>query len=149
MDMDALAQELFDCTRILSRGPMKGLHALTGGELRVLGYLAGTEAEVTPTALSEELRISTARVANVLNGLEKKGYVLRERSLSDRRRVYVHVTEAGRALARQEQENAITHLREMLTDLGEQDAAEYLRLTRRIVALIQAHEAALDASEHH
>lgn len=143
MDMDALAQEYFACGRILNRGPIREARASSEGELCVLGYLSEAQGETTPTGLSEEFRISTARVANVLNSLERKGYVRRERSLEDRRRVYLHITEAGRALARREKEDALACIRGMLTDLGEADAAEYVRISKRIVSLIQAREALL------
>lgn len=143
MDIDALALELFDCARILNRGPMKELHALNGGELCVLNYLSSAEGAVTPTALSEEFRISTARVANVLNGLERKGCIQRERCLSDRRRVYIHITEAGRAVARQERENALDGLRNMMAYLGEEDAVAYVRIMKKLVSIVREKEARL------
>lgn len=148
MELDELAQELFLCTALIKRGPMKELKPLTEGEMYVLGWLTfGCGERVTPTAISEAMNLSTARVANVLNSLERKELVRRERCSRDRRRVYLTVTEKGRALAEDGREHALEAIRAMLTALGKEDAETLVRISRRVIALIQEHEAAEAAAQ--
>ena len=66
------------------------------GEMRLLGCLnAGADGR-TAGELSTLLDLSTARIAAMLNNLERKGAITRARDTADRRRVVVRLTEQGR-----------------------------------------------------
>ncbi len=47
-------------------------------------------------AIGEKLLVSKSNVVAVIDKLEEQGLVKRERSIEDRRRILVHLTEAGR-----------------------------------------------------
>ena len=65
------------------------------GEMRLLGCLnAGADGR-TAGELSTLLDLSTARIAAMLNNLERKGAITRARDTADRRRVVVSLTEQG------------------------------------------------------
>ena len=55
---------------------------------------------LTATAISREIHVSPSTVVGILDRLEDKGLIRRERGREDRRIVFVTATEAGRALAR-------------------------------------------------
>ncbi|WP_394282450.1 MarR family winged helix-turn-helix transcriptional regulator [Frisingicoccus sp.] len=56
------------------------------------------ENEILVKHLGEKLFLDSGTLTPVLNGLEKKGYAARRRSETDKRDVYVVMTEKGRSL---------------------------------------------------
>jgi MarR family transcriptional regulator, organic hydroperoxide resistance regulator len=82
--------------------------------------------------LSKALELSTGRMAIALNGLEKKGFIRRTTDYSDRRRVIVSITEDGSAFAESQHEKGLDRFEKMLRALGEEDAVEFVRITKRI-----------------
>ena len=83
--------------------------------------------------LSKALELSTGRMAIALNGLEKKGFINRKIDYSDRRRVMVSITEEGSSFAETHHEKRLDRFEKMLSALGEEDAVEYVRITKRII----------------
>ena len=71
LNYENLGRELQFIARVVRRGPSKKLQEISEGEMAMLGYLVYEEDETTPTELSSQLDLSTARVANTLNSLEK------------------------------------------------------------------------------
>ena len=68
---------------------------LTGsqfGTLEMLYHLG----PMNQTAIGKKLLISKSNVVTILDELEERGFVLRQRSLEDRRFVFIHLTEEGR-----------------------------------------------------
>lgn len=143
MDAEKLAEELFECLKVLKKGPIEEAQALSQGEKCILSYLAFQQDKVTPTELSKLFHVSTARVANALNSLEKKGCIQRLRSDQDRRKVYVHIMETGREAALHGKDRAIASLSEMLSKLGEADAEAYVRIMKKFVRIVQEKDAQL------
>jgi DNA-binding MarR family transcriptional regulator len=56
----------------------------------------------------------------------------------DKRRVMVEITRAGRDFNAQKRMEVLGSMRSMLMQLGEADAREYVRLTRRAIEIMQA-----------
>lgn len=69
---------------------------LTPVQLRVLGVLDQGH-RVTPKSVAQQLGVSQATVSALLDRLEAKGLVLRQRSHGDRRQTDLILTDAGRA----------------------------------------------------
>jgi len=53
---------------------------------------------VTPSAIARHIHLSPSTVIGILDRLEAKGLIRRERDLKDRRLVHVSITEGGKAL---------------------------------------------------
>lgn len=107
------------------------------GEMRLLGCLnAGADGR-TAGELSTLLDLSTARIAAMLNNLERKGAITRARDTADRRRVVVRLTEQGRNEVQTSFNEAVACLSEVYRRMGETDTRELLRLSDRAGAIAQ------------
>lgn len=107
------------------------------GEMRLLGCLnAGADGH-TAGELSTLLDLSTARIAAMLNNLERKGAITRARDTADRRRVVVRLTEQGRNEVQTSFNEAVACLSEVYRRMGEADTRELLRLSDRAGAIAQ------------
>lgn len=96
IDSELLAERLVDQTELLFRnGPQKQIGKHAEGECFVLRCLARSPKPLLPSDLSAMTQSSTARIAVVLNTLEKKGYITRAIDPADRRRVLVSLTSVG------------------------------------------------------
>ena len=107
------------------------------GEMRLLGCLnAGADGR-TAGELSTLLDLSTARIAAILNNLERKGAITRARDTADRRRVVVRLTEQGRNEVQTSFNEAVACLSEVYRRMGEADTRELLRLSDRAGTIAQ------------
>jgi len=94
-------------------------------------------APITATAISREIHVSPSTVVGILDRLEDKGLVRRERSREDRRTVFVTATPAGVALAEEAPSPLQKHLAEALNALPELEQATITLSLERIVALME------------
>src|SRR5690554_6603773 len=92
---------------------------------------------LTTTAISREIHVSPSTVVGILDRLEDKGWVLRERSREDRRIVMLSATEAGRNLVRDTPSPLQQKLAEALKELPELEQATITLSLERIVALME------------
>ncbi|MFJ8261981.1 MarR family winged helix-turn-helix transcriptional regulator [Rummeliibacillus sp. NPDC094406] len=113
--------------------PMQEPQEFTRGEMGILVYLQFKSDGVTSGDLSESLSVSTGRVATALKGLEKKGFIIRRTDLSDKRRVNVLITEAGRKLVLEKHQLGIERMVKALQKLDEEEAIEFVRLVKKII----------------
>lgn len=88
-----------------------------------------------PTMISDYLHLSTARVANALKSLEKKRYIRRSHDMQDRRRVTVSLTPLGKQIAQENLDDTLEKINELMHDMGEEDADEFIRLMKKICRL--------------
>lgn len=138
MDYTKLAEEFLEKMHLLKRTkPQKRVDETMRGEMFALQYIYRHGADVLPSAISDEVDISTARIAATLNGLESKGLITRQIDTSDRRRILVNLTESGRELAESVGREMLSDMSKMFSILGEKDAKEYLRITGRILEIMQ------------
>ena len=110
------------------------------GELFVLHYLSMQNAAVIPSELSSALNASTARISTVLRNLEKKGQIERDIDKNYRRNILVTVTEAGRKYAKTEMDKLQKSMELIFIEMGEKDAAEFIRLTKCFFELSEKHK---------
>ncbi|MFZ0446343.1 MAG: MarR family transcriptional regulator [Bacillus sp. (in: firmicutes)] len=128
-----LAEDLFEFMARCPKIPMQEPQEFTRGEIGILVYLHFNSDSVTSGDLSESLSVSTGRVATALKGLEKKGFIIRQTDLSDKRRVNVLITEAGRKLVRDKHQHGIEKMVKALQKLDEEEAIEFVRLVKKII----------------
>ncbi|MNW33382.1 MarR family protein [compost metagenome] len=133
MDYRASAVELFECI-VQSRKPAleEGGH-FSRGEMGILIALSQQDG-VTSGYLSEYLSVSTGRIATALKSLEKKEMIVRRTDASDKRKVIVFITDAGKQFMLDKYNEGIAWTETVLRKLDEQDAKEFIRLIKLIVA---------------
>lgn len=133
MDYHNLADEYMGYALKLRRMEYeKSLSRLAQGEMLILAYLALRSGEVRPGQLSLDMGISTARTAATLNSMEGKGWIYREPSPTDKRRIAVTITDEGRRISETLHENLLSATAEILRSLGEEDAAHLVRITKKL-----------------
>ena len=133
MDYSVLATELLQKMYLMHKGKQqKNTDDFLHGGAFVLQYLYNRKEDVLPSEISNEMSISTARIAAALGNLESKGLITRQIDKNDRRRILVSLTPEGEEIARNKQQEVLNNITKMLQSLGEQDAKEYVRITGRI-----------------
>lgn len=108
------------------------LNEFTKGEVGVLAYLVFEKNNVTPGELSEQINVTSARIASILNSLENKKYIQRNASDTDKRKILVTVTEEGKANVEEAKNKVINKISSVFEQLGEEDTKEYIRLVSKI-----------------
>lgn len=72
-------------------------HGITTPQLIILKQIEGQEA-ITVSEVAKQVSLKQATVTDILNRLERKGLVLRQKDTDDRRRVLVKETDLGKKL---------------------------------------------------
>lgn len=135
MDYSKSAEELLkyliinERLRYLIQG---NIAEIAKGELAVLMYLIEEKNGASAIDISHKFRINTSRVAAILNGLSKKGYIERKSDPQDKRKIQVYFTEEGNEFAQNKRKDILEHVTKMLEILGEKDAKEHIRLMKKI-----------------
>ena len=111
----------------------------TGAQLFVLSILAEATNAMSIGELAEKTRTDPSTVSVVVSRLVDRGFIKRQRSMSDARRTELALTPAGRRLrARAPQTVAQKRLAESLDKLSERDLASLRRILGRIITDVGA-----------
>ncbi|MDX3896101.1 MarR family winged helix-turn-helix transcriptional regulator [Pusillimonas sp.] len=93
---------------------------------------------MTATAISREIHVSASTVVGILDRLEDKELIRRERGREDRRIVFVSATQAGITLARETPSPLQKKLADALNELPELEQATITLSLERIVDLMES-----------
>ncbi len=105
------------------------LHKGTGF---LLGLLAMADGVVYAGDIARQMDVSTARIAALLNKMEKNGYIRREPSTEDARKTVVTLTQPGRTWIRKTREQALDQTELLLERVGSDDVWEFIRLSKKL-----------------
>ena len=105
------------------------------GEAFILHYISLHDDYVLPSEISHEMGVSTARIAQALNSIEKKGWITRQIDKTDRRQILVGMTEEGMDAAERHQQAVVVAAAKILELLGEHDAKEHIRILGRLAEI--------------
>lgn len=130
IDYEKLAFELLTYMRMPGKMRQKSLSGVQS-DIFVLMFIH-YHGEVLPKDISVAMDISTARVTVALNELEDEGLITRKIDTNDRRRIIVTTTDKGKEVALNEKDTVTERIVTFLSELGEHDAKEYVRLMGRI-----------------
>ncbi|UCG26569.1 MAG: MarR family transcriptional regulator [Chloroflexota bacterium] len=83
-------------------------------------------------AIGEKLLVSKSNVVAVIDKLERRGLVRRQRDEADRRRVFVHLTDNGRALFEELLPGHVAAIAKELSCLTDVEQRELGRLCRKL-----------------
>jgi len=111
-------------------------HKITGPQLVCLLSVQENEP-LTPTAIARQVHLSPSTVIGILDRLEAKGLVRRERDLEDRRLVHVSLTGQGKALVASAPSPLQDRLAEAISKLPEAEQATIAASLERIVEMME------------
>lgn len=110
---------------------------ITGPQLVCLRTVI-EKGPMTATAISREVHVSASTVVGILDRLEDKGLIERERGRADRRIVFITATDAGRKLAHETPSPLQQKLAEALQALPELEQATITLSLERVVDLMES-----------
>lgn len=111
-------------------------HKITGPQLVSLLTIAKYEP-VTANVIAGHIHLSPSTVIGILDRLESKGLIRRDRDLKDRRLIQVTLTEAGKVLAINGPSPLQDTLAEAMGKLPEPELVVIAQSLERIVGLMQ------------
>lgn len=94
--------------------------------------------------IAQSINLSSATVTSILDRLEARNYVIRERSLTDKRRVGLHLTELGQALVKDAPRPLQAHFIDRFEKLEEWEQTQLVSTMQRIAYMMDAEN--LDAA---
>jgi DNA-binding MarR family transcriptional regulator len=83
-------------------------------------------------ALADQLGVAASRVVALVDGLESRGLLARQRSATDRRNYELHLTDDGQALLTRLREVAVAHEKDMTTALSADERATLVELLQKV-----------------
>ena len=124
-----LVEELYNLlAELLNRKMNRTVLDSIRGEYGVLRYLMYVQDKTSAGILTEQLHVVPGRMTDILNSLETKGFIKRQKSDEDRRRVVVCITESGREEACQKMGYIRNEDQGLFKILGRKDTEELIRL---------------------
>ena len=123
-------------------------HGLSSAGRQALVALDGARHPLSPTALSEQLLVTTASMSSLLDTLERRGLVSRRPDPDDRRKQLVSLTPAGRALVDKIRPEIVALQTAIMAGLSDSDRLHLLQsmaVIRDTVVELDAESVALAA----
>ncbi len=93
---------------------------ISNNDLHIIEAI-GVEEPRNMSVIAHRLSVTVGTLTTNMNGLEKKGYIRRERSLEDKRLVYVTLTEKGRKAFYHHRDFHKRMIRAIIKDLNEDE----------------------------
>lgn len=99
VDTDRIESVLIALRRVIRATDMHSRNlikttGLTAPQLLLLQAIRA-KGEISISKLANEISLSQATVTNIIDRLESRGYIFREKSSQDKRKVYVYLTDKG------------------------------------------------------
>ncbi|WP_462325477.1 MarR family winged helix-turn-helix transcriptional regulator [Desulfoplanes sp.] len=113
-------------------------YRMTVPQLVCLRQLANQEGQMTTGNLAKQVYLSQATVTGILDRLERKGLIIRERSTVDRRRVFVSLTEAGIKLNDEMPWPLQERFAQSLSSLSDEEQEQFDTMLKNLVEMMEA-----------
>ena len=98
----------------------------------ILGYLEEAKHEVIAKDLAQALNVSTARIATLLNKMEKKDLIQKHNSTKDARKTVIILTKKGQHLTTQYKEVLIDITIKMIEEVGMEDLEKFIEISKKM-----------------
>ena len=98
---------------------------------------AGEPFQLSPGALVQQTLVTSGTMTNRVDRLEKRGYVAREPSPSDRRGVLVRLTPDGLTVVDAAFDALLAHERRLLSGMDERSRADLADSLRALLAAVE------------
>ncbi len=147
-DVDAIVETiiyLYTESRRLTKG-MASQFGLTGPQLTVIKMLE-TFGDISLSSLSERIRAQNSTVTGIIDRMEREGLVRRERSTTDRRVVFIRLTDKGARLAAEIEVEPMEIFRAALGSLSRDDVRDLLRILTKLQKKVRARVSAAEPAK--
>lgn len=143
-DLDPLAEGVITRMQLLVKHLKHQKHAaITSHELEDYEYDTlhmlggcGPDHRATPTEIATWLHMSPAAITGRLDALERRGFIRREASSDDRRKVIVELTPAGRRVWRASGREQGAEEERILAPLTQKERQQLAGLLRRMLLVV-------------
>jgi DNA-binding MarR family transcriptional regulator len=140
-DMDqrlAFAIELEKNFRTVFRQMQKELnqlfgHLFTGSEYSILSSL-NQKSPQTVSELAQKLEVSTSHITQIIDQLESKQYVYRQRSHLDKRIVEIYITLEGKKAIKKIQKRKHEYLSNRFQSFTDEEIEHFFRLIQKLLS---------------
>ena len=130
MDYSKIATEFMErMEHSPHKKPLNDMQRFSKGELFAMSLLQKTDDPISAGDIATAMNTSSARVANLLNTLENKGFIERCIDTNDRRKILVVITDKGKQTIEKSKNLMQEHLSSVFKQMGEKDSREFMRLT--------------------
>ena len=102
------------------------------------------KGQVTIGELANEISLSQATVTSILDRLEKKGFVSRERSQEDKRKVHAYLSESALEILKESPTPLQEHFTRQFSDLQDWEQTQIISALQRVAQMMDAQH--IDAS---
>lgn len=93
---------------------------ITNNDMHIIEAI-GVDEPKNMSAIAHKLSVTVSTLTTNMNGLEKKGYILRERSQEDKRVVHVTLTDKGKKAFYHHRDFHKSMIRAIIKDLSEEE----------------------------
>lgn len=93
---------------------------ITNNDMHIIEAI-GVDEPKNMSAIAHKLSVTVSTLTTNMNGLEKKGYILRERSREDKRVVHVILTDKGKKAFYHHRDFHKNMIRAIIKDLSEEE----------------------------
>ena len=133
-----LVQAMFRLKKMMNRGLGRDTNNIniTMSEFILMREVAENTKDVyNPSALTEVreyLSVSKAAVSQMLNSLEKRGYILREIDPNNRRNIIVILTDEGRTAFEKRNQEFYDRFEMVIRGIGEKDVSQFIEMINKM-----------------
>lgn len=109
---------------------------ITNNDMHIIEAI-GVEEPRNMSVIAHRLSVTVSTLTTNMNGLEKKGYIRRERSQEDKRVVFVLLTEKGRKAFFHHRDFHKKMIRAIVKDLGEEEMEILYRCLKNLDGFLE------------
>jgi len=112
---------------------------ITNNDMHIMEAI-GVEEPRNMSEIAHRLSVTVGTLTTNMNGLEKKGYIRRERSREDKRMVYVRLTEKGRKAFYHHRDFHKKMIKAIVKGLGEEEMEILYRCLENLNRFLEAEQ---------
>lgn len=109
---------------------------ITNNDMHIIEAI-GVDEPRNMSVIAHKMSVTVSTLTTNMNGLEKKGYILRQRSQEDKRVVYVILTEKGRKAFYHHRDFHKKMIRAIVKDLTEEEMESLYRRLRNLNGFLE------------
>lgn len=109
---------------------------ITNNDMHIIEAIGVSEPR-NMSSIAHRLSVTVSTLTTNMNGLEKKGYIVRERSLEDKRVVYVLLTEKGKKAFFHHRDFHKKMIKAIVKDLNEEEMEILYRCLLNLTSFLE------------